>query len=396
MMMSHAQLAGYLQEMDRQRERNRARWDDGQPLPDLPPAVMAAAAVERRRYAELVQRPDASTKAFGSYAELTESMAKLLPPVRDRGAARPKSAGQIRRELVESGKPGINARAIGANAASRLLFPAGLIGKGAMLDYMAEQSPDQQREVLHYLDVTAILKEMKSYSLICDQVFAVLAESGRFRALLEALRSEWDALQANKELLRQELWRRLLGDDFLPVDNDTAENRRYICTMLVPELRELFEDDFTAYHHNRLCSHKAQTILKAWVRAGLYHSVLQGCLHDLLTKLPRFLAAKPHAAAVFYCAWPEAEKQHVQEDELLDQALIDHKELIFDLVRCEDFRRFLADELTEGRESVNDWTAQAIWAVNCFESQRRRYAGWTSDEDFGQLLKSSLTSTGGA
>ena len=221
----------------------------GELTPSPNTALKKAAEHERRVYESVFGR-DTDEKQEGvpksMFGQLLQFCAKSLPApeLRDRGLGRESSGGNDAVFFTKLAEPCIDARAISANTASGYLFPLYLIGKGSMLE--AAASEGSLREVMQngQVDAKELLRQMKLYEQVADDIFAMLREHG-MSADAERLSEEWHKLLDRRADIQEEMWRQESpeGFDFTSL-NDAQKKRLAEC--FVPGMRELIDDEFVS------------------------------------------------------------------------------------------------------------------------------------------------------
>lgn len=215
--------------------------------------LVAAAETEQQFYQTIMGDPAADrykpTNGFLNLPALIEIFAKIGPVLRDRGLARSGSGKGVSTELTNLKKSGVEARAIASTTSASFIFPLALLGHGSMLEKTEKDGGTEAlQELLKFLPVKNLLREMKCYEVATKTVFQLMRENG-FTETAELLSAEWERLIRYKPVLQEALWQSLLPEDMdadCPVRTWKTENpeRQKFVTLLVPGTRELLDDTF--------------------------------------------------------------------------------------------------------------------------------------------------------
>lgn len=208
-------------------------------FPSPPSVLKDAARFEQEFYQKIFGSAGGEKSLFG---RLLQFCAKSLPALelRDRGHGRARTAEDPAAFFNDLKKPFIDARAISANTVSGYLFPLYLVGKGSMLE--AASTEGAFAEVMQYVDAKELLRQMKVYGEIAEDIFAMLREQGMTEDAT-LLSAEWNRLVALRSSIQEEMWRQEspAGVDFTKLD---ASQKAQLAQYFVPGMRELLEDDF--------------------------------------------------------------------------------------------------------------------------------------------------------
>ncbi len=399
--MSEKQLADYISEMDSLREANREKWLSDECLPELPEALVMAAKREEEVYKRFVGDVEHDArKAFGSYGELVQEMAKMLTALRDRGASRPKDNSYLFAELEKIIVAGIEARAIGSNSASRLLFPLGLVGKGAALDHVATLSSDEERqEVLRYFDVRGILTEMKTYSLLKDSIFRALESFPEFAGLLASIEQEWQLLAQHKPLLQNALWDQEVQADFFLPGKDTPENRQRIWSAAAPDLRDHLDDAFTERRHDYLLEHEQQAFVETMVRESLGFSLIQGKVYEMLVNLKEYWVDQGGKDTFLKVFDADFQKRYAVLDleRLLSKALEVRVGRLHAMIESHEYTSFMLQKYNKiSNDVVIELIEQQSIALQEYARMAEAHRKTAAGEDLQRLTKAVGVSAGAA
>lgn len=237
-----------------------------------------------------------------SLAAIIELLAKKIPATRDRGATR---AGRNKQsypaQLEGLLKPGINTRAIGANTASRMIFPLALVGFGTALEAATQKG--EVEEVLPYLNPRETLREIKNFEVIAEDVFAILRNNG-FEQLEKELKQEWAKILAERESLQNQIWEEIDPNGKSSLRNSNLEEKKKMAALLVPSLRELLDPE------NQFESNNAKVRRKIFQHQGK-RILVEACRH--LKEVDNFEMILEEAVSEILGQGSQTERKKIRE-----------------------------------------------------------------------------------